>query len=358
MGGRTGFGLFVRSALAHKAGYHTLGEEKMVKKKVNVLILFSFWIMVLGGCRELDMKKPAETVGADGTWAPSRTVSIIVPAGAGGNTDHSARIFAEYAKKITGNDFAVVNVPGAAGTVAANQVLAASPDGYTFLYGHNLVSVANIAGLTDYHYNAFTLGPTFVKDPAQQLYVNSSHYGSLEAFIEAAKAAPGHLKGCTEAGAYTYYELLAFEQAAGIAIDLIDVGSNADKIAAMLSGQVDIMPGSYVNAKKYLDSGQFICLGIPSQERYAMLSDIPTLKEQGIDLVYPDCDFSFYFPEGTQEEIIHYYEELVQKILDDPKAQEAIDEIQMIPYYLSAEESEKHDEEIYQAIKEVAEGLE
>ena len=39
-----------------------------------------------------------------------------------------------------------------------------------------------------------------------------------------------------------------------------------------------------------------------------MLSDIPTLKEQGIDLVYPDCDFSFYFPEGTQEEIIHYYE--------------------------------------------------
>lgn len=310
--------------------------------------------LCLAGCGAAET---ANTAAAGEDWAPSGTVSVIVPASAGGNTDVSARIFAEYAHKLTGNEFAVVNVSGSAGTVAANQVLAARPDGYTFLYGHNLVNMANIAGVTDYHYSAFTLGPTLMKDPAQQFYVNAGHYQDLASFIEAAKAAPGRLKACTEVGAYTYYELLAFEQAAGIDLELVDVGSNANKVAAMLSGQAELMPGAYGHTKEYLENGQFICLGVPSKERYTVLSAIPTLKEQGIDFVYPDCDFSFYFPKDTPEEIIAYYEELAQKILDDPEAQEAIARNHMIPYYLSAEESQIHDEEIFDEVKGIVDGL-
>lgn len=298
---------------------------------------------------------PAETTAT--SWAPSTTVSIVVPAGAGGNTDLSARVFAQYAKEMTGNDFIVVNANGAAGSVAANQVLAAAADGHTFLYGHNLVNVANIAGVTDYNYSAFKLGPTFAKDPAQQLYVNPDKYADLNAFIEAAKAAPGQLKACTEVGAYTYYELLAFEKAAGIDLDLVDVGSNSDKIAAMLSGQVDLMPGAYINCKDYLTAGQFVCLGAPTEERYELISDIPTLKEQGVDLVYPDCDFSFYFPKDTSDDIIAYYENLVQQILADPAAQEAVANVDMMPYYLNAADSAAHDEEIYNTIKGIADEL-
>lgn len=62
------------------------------------------------------------------------------------------------------------------------------------------MNVANIAGIADYHYGMFTLGPTFVKDLAQQLYVNADAYPDLDSFIEAAKAAPGQLRVCTEAG--------------------------------------------------------------------------------------------------------------------------------------------------------------
>lgn len=296
-----------------------------------------------------------ETTATD--WAPSTTVSIVVPAGAGGNTDLSARVFAQYAKELTGNDFIVVNANGAAGSVAANQVLGAAADGHTFLYGHNLVNVANIAGVTDYNYTAFKLGPTFAKDPAQQLYVNPEKYADLNAFIEAAKAAPGQLKACTEVGAYTYYEILAFEKAAGIDLDLVDVGSNSDKVAAMLSGQVDLMPGAYINCKDYLAAGQFVCLGAPTEERYELIADIPTLKEQGVDLVYPDCDFSFYFPADTPDEIIAYYENLVQQILADPAAAEAVANVDMMPYYLNAADSAAHDEEIYNTIKGIADEL-
>ena len=305
-----------------------------------------------------ESKSDSSASAATSDWKPSSTVSIVVPAGAGGNTDLSARVFAQYAKELTGVDFIVVNANGAAGSVAANQVLSAEPDGTTFLYGHNLVNVANIAGVTDYNYTAFKLGPTFAKDPAQQLYVNSEKYKNLDDFIAAAKAAPGQLKACTEVGAYTYYELLAFEKLAGIDLDLVDVGSNSDKIAAMLSGQVDLMPGAYINCKDYLTAGQFTCLGAPTEKRYDLIKDIPTLKEQGVDLVYPDCDFSFYFPKDTSDEVITWYENLVQQILDDPKAQEAIANVDMMPYYLSAADSEKNDEQIYNTIKEIADSVE
>lgn len=344
-----------------------------MKKKVLATILTGVVVLGLAGCGGSgstattaaptttaqtaagDTQAPAETSAT--TWKPTTTVSIVVPAGAGGNTDLSARIFAQYGKELTGADFIVVNANGAAGSVAANQVLSSAADGHTFLYGHNLVNVANIAGVTDYNYTAFKLGPTFAKDPAQQFYVNPSEYADLNAFIEAAKANPGKLQACTEVGAYTYYELLAFEKIAGIDLDLVDVGSNADKITAMLSGQVDLMPGAYINCKDYLEAGQFACVGAPTEERYDLIKDIPTLKEQGIDLVYPDCDFSFYFPKDTSDEVIVWYENLIQQMLSDPTAVEGLAKVEMMPYYLSAEDSAKNDEQIYNTIKEIADSL-
>ena len=295
--------------------------------------------------------------GAFAEWKPTTTVSIIVPAGAGGNTDLSARVFAKHAKDISGVDFIVVNANGAAGSLAADQVRSAAPDGHTFLYGHNLVNVANVAGITDYNYSAFKLGPTFAKDPAQQLYVNPKKYKNLEEFIKAAKEKPGELVACTEVGAYTYYEILKFQELAGIELDLVDYGSNSDKIVGMLSGQVDMMPGAYINCKDYLASGQFVALGVPSAERYDLIKDIPTFREQGLDLVYPDCDFSFYFPKETPDEVITWYENIVQEMQKKPECLEDIRKVEMMPYYLSAADSEKHDAEYFNTFKSIADEL-
>ncbi|MBR6902002.1 MAG: hypothetical protein IKN30_08110 [Synergistaceae bacterium] len=211
--------------------------------------------------------------------------------------------------------------------------------------------------MTDYNYSAFKLGPTFAKDPAQQFYVNPKKYKNLEEFIKAAKEKPGELVACTEVGAYTYYEILKFQQLAGIELDLVDYGSNSDKIVGMLSGQVDMMPGAYINCKDYLASGQFAALGVPSAERYDLIKDIPTFKEQGIDLVYPDCDFSFYFPKETPDEVIKWYENIVQEMQKKPECLEDIRKVEMMPYYLSGADSEKHDAEYFNIFKSIAEEL-
>lgn len=353
-----------------------------MRKKVFATVLAGAMVFSLAGCGssqtgaagaataaateaaeavpEQESEEPSneqEAEGAEASWSPSSTVSIVVPAGAGGDTDLSARVFAQYAKELTGNDFIVVNANGAAGSVAANQVLESAPDGHTVLYGHNLVNVANVAGVTDYNYSAFKIGPTFVLEPAQQLYVYSDKYADLDAFIEAAKAAPGELKACTEVGAYTYYELLAFQKAAGIELDLVDAGSTSDKIAAMLSGQIDLMPGPYINCKDYLQSGQFTALGVPTKERYEIIKDIPTLKEQGVDLIYPDQEFSFYFPKETPDEVIAWYENMVQQIFADENALESVANVEMMPHYLSGADTEIREEEIFNTIKEIADEL-
>lgn len=293
------------------------------------------------------------------SWKPAGTVSLIIPAGAGGNTDISARLFAQYAHEKTGADFIVVNVNGAGGTIASRQVLSAKPDGLTVLYGHALVNVANIAGMVDYNYTAFKLGPTFAKDPAQQLYVAKGKYADCADFIAKAKENPATLVAATEVGAYTYYEILAFQKLAGIELDIQDKGSNSEKIVAMLSGTVDVMPGAFVNTKSYVEDDKFTCLGAPTAERYDLIKDFPTFKEQGVDLVYPDCDFSFYFPKETPDEVITYFENLVQDILTDEKAKADLEtKAVMMPYYLNAADSEKNEEWMFNTINTIAESVE
>ncbi|MBR3108208.1 MAG: tripartite tricarboxylate transporter substrate binding protein [Clostridia bacterium] len=295
---------------------------------------------------------------ASAEWKPTSTVSIIIPAGAGGDTDLTARVFAQYAKELTGVDFIVVNASGAAGSIAANQVLSAAPDGLTVLYGHNLVNVANVAGITDYNYSAFKLGPTFAKNPANQLYTNSQKYADFESFLAAAKANPGKLKACTEVGAYTYYLLLAFEKAADIDLDLVDVGSASDKVVAMLSKQVDLMPAAYLNCKDYLTTGQFAAIGAPTEERYDLVSDIPTLKELGVDLVFPDCDYSFYFPKETPDEVIEWFDKLVAEMETNQACLDAISAINVMPYYLDSAASEANDAAYYNTFVEIAASVE
>lgn len=328
-----------------------------MKKKSLILSVLCALSIAVAGCGGNETKPAAKKGDAKGEWKPAGAISIIVPAGAGGDTDLSARVFAKFAKEKTGYDFVVVNAKGAAGSVASNQVRAAKPDGCTLLYGHELVNVANVAGVTDFNYSAFKVGPSFAMEPAQQLYAFKNKYPDLKAFIAAAKANPGKLKACTEVGAYTYYELLAFQKAAGIKLDLVDAGSTSDKITAMLSGQIDLMPGPYVNAKDYVSSGKFVMLGAPTGKRYDLIKQFPTLKEQGIDFAYPNQEFKMYFPKDTPDNVIVWYDKLVKSLVEDAKVKSALANLSIMPNYKSPADTVKTEKSTYETIKKIADEL-
>lgn len=329
-----------------------------MKKKSLLFSVLCALSLAVTGCGGNDAAKPAAKGGdAKGEWKPKGAISIVIPAGAGGDTDLSARVFAKFAKAKSGCDFVVVNANGAAGSVASNQVRASNPDGLTTLYGHALVNVANVAGVTDFNYSAFKIGPSFAMEPAQQLYTLKEKYPDLKSFIDAAKANPGKLKACTEVGAYTYYELLDFQKAAGIKLDLVDAGSNADKIAAMLSGQIDLMPGAYVNTKDYVASGKFAMIGAPTDKKYDLIKQFPTFKEQKINFVYPNQEFKFYFQKDTPDNIIAWFDKLTKSILDDPEAQKALAALSIMPNYKNPADTLKTEKAAYETIKKIGDEL-
>lgn len=307
------------------------------------------------GAAEQD--KGSSSATADPEWKPQTVISVVLPASAGGTVDLSARIWAQYVKEVCGWDAVVVNSAGATGSVAANQVLQSEPDGCTVLYGHNLVNVANVAGVTDYNYEAFKLGPNFSEEPAQQLYTNTNTYPDLESFIADAKANPGKLQACTEVGAYTYYELLAFEQAAGIDLDFVDVGSTSEKMAALLSEQIVLSPSSYGVAKDYMEAGLFTCLGFPGPEPSEVLPGIKTFKEQGIDIEFAPQDFSFYFPKDTPDEVITAYEAATKKMLENEDCIKALSNLGQVPKYMSSEEAEENEAKLYKQFKDLSDSL-
>lgn len=342
-------------------------------RKTYLWLLAGLLIIGAAGCgrQNLESKAGQETAVKETTdageseetqstneWKPESPISVVLPASPGGTVDLSARVWAQYVKEVCGWDAVVVNSAGASGSVAANTVLSSEPNGLTVLYGHNLVNVANVAGVTDYNYEAFTLGPNFSEEPAQQLYTNSAVYPDLESFIAAAKENPGKLQACTEVGAYTYYELLAFEQAADIDLDFIDVGSTSEKMTALLSSQVVLSPSSYGVAKDYIEAGQFTCIGFPGPEQTEVLPGIKTFKEQGIDIEFAPQDFSFYFPKGTPDEIVTAYENATKKMLENEACQEALKNLGQVPKFMTAQEAKENEAKLYAQFKELQDSLE
>ena len=86
---------------------------------------------------------------------PTRPVQVIVPAGAGGDTDFNARQMARYFEKLAGKPMVVTNVNGGGGTIAMSQVQDAAPDGNTVFFGHTGMLIVNeVSGLIDYKFDA------------------------------------------------------------------------------------------------------------------------------------------------------------------------------------------------------------
>ena len=256
---------------------------------------------------------------------PTSTVTIVVPAGAGGGTDLLARVFAEKLTDKLGQTFVVSNVTGAGGSNGTSAVLDAEPDGNTILFYHNGMATNAVTGVTDYSYKDFTVGPHVVTDNATGFYVSSSApYKTYPELIEYCKAHPGEVTMGVEVGGFTYMMVKSFEQAFGVEFNLVDVGGNADKCTALLGGHIDIMPNQYSTAKGYIESGDFIALGFPCEKRFEVYPDVPTAKEQGVDWLYNGYEFGFWFPGDTDPAIVNALDKAVKELFDNNEVQDDI----------------------------------
>lgn len=220
---------------------------------------------------------------------PARPVTVIVPWGAGGGTDATARIVAALLEKDLGQPFNVVNRTGGSGVVGHTAIATAQPDGYTIGMLTVEISMMHWQGLTDLTPKSYTPLALMNEDPPGIQVSSSSPYKTVKELTEAIKAAPpGKFKASgTGQGGIWHLALVGWMQAMGLPANQVAwVPSNgaAPAMQDLAAGGLDLTTCSVPEARAIIEAGKAKSLAIMAPARNPIFKDVPTLKEaMGID---------------------------------------------------------------------------
>jgi tripartite-type tricarboxylate transporter receptor subunit TctC len=220
---------------------------------------------------------------------PSRPVTVVVPWGAGGGTDATARIVAALLEKDLGQPFNVVNRTGGSGVVGHSAIATGQPDGYTIGMITVEITMMHWQGLTELAPKSYTPLALMNEDPPGVSVSSSSPHKTLKELADAIKASPvGKLKASgTGQGGIWHLALVGWLKAMGLAANHVAwVPSNgaAPAMQDLAAGGLDLCTCSIPEARAIIEAGKARALAIMAPERNPIFKDIPTLKEAaGID---------------------------------------------------------------------------
>ena len=252
---------------------------------------------------------------------PTRTVTLIVPFAAGGPTDVVARTLAQAMTKPLGQTVIVENKLGAGGTIAANYVAKANPDGYTIFIHHNGMATATALyrklpydPMTDFEYigQVADVPMTLLgrKDlPADRLQDLVPYLKANAAKINLANAG---------LGAVSQLCGMLFMQAIGTEFTAVPFQGTAPAMTALLGGQVDILCDQTTQTIPQIKAGKVKFYGVTTKERIKALPDAPTLDEQGLKGFEVVVWHGVYAPKGTPKEAIDKLNAALRAALKDP----------------------------------------
>lgn len=218
---------------------------------------------------------------------PDRPIEIVVGFAAGGGTDITARTLAQHLGKALGGQVIVNNKPGASGAIGLAYVAKAKPDGYTLgmtnFPGVLTLPIERDAGFTTAD---FTYLGNLVRDPSAFSVALSSPYKNLAEVIAAAKKAPGTISyGSTGAGTDDHLQMVMFEELTGTKLLHVPFQGAGPLKTAMLGGHVTI--GGLNLGEVMPQAGKTMRpLAQASAKPSSLAADVPTFKEQGVDLVF------------------------------------------------------------------------
>ncbi|MET4698287.1 tripartite-type tricarboxylate transporter receptor subunit TctC [Constrictibacter sp. MBR-5] len=251
-------------------------------------------------------------------WEPKKPINVVVGFAPGGGTDIIARTVTSAAQPFFPVPLVIVNRAGASGTIAAEYVRNAPPDGYTLLVagGSESTSVGNHQNLPYDIRTDFTSIIQFNRQRTLLAVKGDAPFKTLQDFVTEVKANPGkYTYGSSGAGGIYHSALLVFTKSAGLDMKHVPYKGGAPAMAALLGGHIDATALSPDEGKAMLDSGQVRALATFSDARYPALPDVPTLQEQGYD-IYLENMKGLVGPKGMDPEIAAYLHDNFKKALE------------------------------------------
>ena len=271
---------------------------------------------------------------------PSRTIEIYVGFAAGGPVDLATRAIAPFIEKHIGGSVAVINRPGAAGTVAAIQTANAEPDGYTIMMLSYPALVTSLYGVEEppYTIDGLEFLGNVTSDP-HNLFVNTaSPYKTLDDFLAAAREKPGEINvTAAGVGGAAHLALLVFEGEAGVDLNYVPADGGAGTLTQVLGGHVDAGITTLSTLVPYVQENQMRILASFSAERNPQLPEAPTAAEQGVDVQWGALR-GFAAPAGLPEDVHAALTGAIDAAMHDPEFL-ALAKKQAIPLlYMTGEE--------------------
>ena len=270
------------------------------------------------------------------TW-PEREVTIIVQYGPGGSTDVSTRAIAAEMEKILGVPVQIVNRPGGQGTVGPQQVAAARPDGYT-LGTTGLAGLAIAPHMLDVPYSAdsFAFLPAFARYLYGIAVRAESPHRTLADLIAAARAKRTTF-GAT--GAPNNIGMFDLARLTGARFQFVPFGSGAEAVTAAIGGHVEAVIQNPPEMLPALESGRLRLLASASAGRWKEFPEVPTLREQGHEVVV-DSMIGFIGPRGIPEERRAVLARAILEAAQKPALAEILGRFGMVPSLMQAAEFE------------------
>lgn len=288
-------------------------------------------------------------------WPADGAVTMVVPYGAGGDTDTYCRQMCAILSRNLGQNFVVVNTTGGAGVIASSSVMGAKNDGYTALFHHSGVMMTQEAAESNEFsfLRDFEVVGTIARDDTYALIAKAdSRWTTLDKMIEWAKANPGQLRYSITYFGATHAVAEAMERTMGIQMNGIDVGSGtSDRLTAFMAGQCDVLVVNFMNIADYVENGDFVVLGICASERPAGLEKFPTLKEQGYDVVQPKL-YEVRMPKGTDPAIVAKLSEEMKKVAETEEFKTTLAKYYAAPFYRDGAATVAEDTKIVEELKE------
>jgi tripartite-type tricarboxylate transporter receptor subunit TctC len=215
---------------------------------------------------------------------PQRPVQLIVPWGAGGGTDATARIIGALLEKELKQPFNVVNRTGGSGVVGHDAIARATPDGYTLGLITVEITMMHHVGLTPLKHTDYTPIGLMNADPAGVNVRVDSPYKSVKDLLAAIKSNPGKFKASgTGQGGIWHLAIAGLLKEQGIdpgALPWVPSQGAAPGLQDLVSGGVEVVPCSIPEARAMIDAGKVRALAIMDSNPPALYPNVPTLKKE------------------------------------------------------------------------------